>query len=197
MKHCSFFPCCLFFPPPLSVIFKEEPLLDAPHHSFPHSPSSTSFLPQSPQGNMDFPPSRPPFPYSPERSPPGSTYGPDWSPCTFPVPPRYTPGFSFSSNEAYRGANLSVPLLSPGGLSHFPTLDCRPPHFQPPSPQLGPQPPGHGDSHSGMKTPEWTNPELQPKDHGTKELEKSGFGSGFRDALPIHGITLEEGKSKK
>ncbi|XP_066483424.1 nuclear factor of activated T-cells, cytoplasmic 4 [Tiliqua scincoides] len=176
----------------LPVIFKEEPLLDPPRHSFPHGPPNASFPPQSTQDTMDFPPSRPPFPYGPERSPPSSTYGPDWSPCTFPVPPRYGPGFRFPSSEAYRGTNLSVPLLSPGGLPHFPTLDCRPPHFQPPSPQLGPQPPGCGDPHSGVKTPEWTDPELGSQEHSTKALEKSGFGSGFRDTLPIHGITLEE-----
>ncbi|XP_062994008.1 nuclear factor of activated T-cells, cytoplasmic 4 [Elgaria multicarinata webbii] len=177
----------------LPVIFKEEPLPDSPHRSFPHVSQSPLFPPPSAQGTMDFSPSGPPYPYGPEHSPPCSPYGPDWSPCSFPTPPpRYSPAFRFPANEAYRGVNLSVPLLAPAGLPHLHALDCRPPHFQPPSPQLGPQPPGRGETHCGERTQEWTGRELVSDEHSTKELEKPGFGSGFRDNLPIHGITLEE-----
>ncbi|XP_061443997.1 nuclear factor of activated T-cells, cytoplasmic 4 isoform X2 [Rhineura floridana] len=173
----------------LPVIFKEEPLPDSPHRRFPQS---APFQLQSTQGAMDFSPSRAPFPYSPERSSPCSPYGPDWNPCSFSSPARYNPTFCFPPNEAYRGVNLSVPLLSPAGLPNLHTLDCRPPHFQPPSPQLGPQPPGRVENRSRERTPEWTDPELGSQEHSAKELEKSGFDGGFRDNLPIHGITLEE-----
>ncbi|XP_053121521.1 nuclear factor of activated T-cells, cytoplasmic 4 isoform X2 [Hemicordylus capensis] len=174
----------------LPVIFKEEPLVDSTLRSFPHTAQCAPFPPQSAQGSMDFSASRPPFPYGPERSPPSSPYVPDWSPCTFPVPvpPHYSPAFRFPPSEAYRGANLSVPLLSP----HFHALDCRPPHFQPPSPQLGPRSPGRGETPGGERAPEWTDLEARSEEHSTKELEKSGFGGSFRDNLPIHGITLEE-----
>lgn len=186
---------CFPFPPP--VIFKEEPLPDSPLRNFPLASPSAPFPSQSAPGSMDFSPSRPPFPYGPEVSPPCSPYSADWSPCSFPTPPRYAPTFRFPPNEAYRGANLSVPLLSPGPLPHFHTLDCRPPHFQPPSPQVGPQPPGpEGETRGGDRPPEWAGPELGAEERNTKELEKSGFGGGFRDNLPIHGITLEEGKTK-
>ncbi|XP_033025682.1 nuclear factor of activated T-cells, cytoplasmic 4 [Lacerta agilis] len=176
----------------LPVIFKEEALPDAPHRGFAHTAQTSPFPLQPPQGAMDFSPSRPPFPYCPERSPPCSPYGPDWNPCSFSSPNRYNPAFRFPQNEAYRGVNLSVPLLSPAGLPHLHALECRPPHVQPPSPQLGAQPPGRGENRSGERTPEWTDPELGSQEHSAKELEKSGFDGGFRDNLPIHGITLEE-----
>nr|XP_056719883.1 nuclear factor of activated T-cells, cytoplasmic 4 [Euleptes europaea] len=176
----------------LPVIFKEEPLPDSPLRTFPPASQSTPFPSQSLQSSMDFSPSRPPFPYGPERSPPCSPYSPDWGPCSFPTPPRYTPSFRFPSGEAYRGSNLSVPLLSPGDLPHFRPLDCRPPHFQSLSPQLGPQPPGHRETHGDDRSPEWTDLELGPEEPNAKELEKSGFGGGFRANLPVHGITLEE-----
>ncbi|XP_020671557.3 nuclear factor of activated T-cells, cytoplasmic 4 [Pogona vitticeps] len=175
----------------LPVIFKEEPLPDSPRHSFP--PQAPHFPPQAVQGAMDFSPSRPPFPYSPERSPPCSPYGPKWNPCSFPTPPRYSPTFRFPANEAYSsGVNLSMSLLAPPAPPHFHALDGCPPHFQGPSPQLSPQPPGQGDAHGGERTSEWTDPELAPEEPSTKELEKPGFGGEFRDSLPIHGITLEE-----
>ncbi|KAF7235200.1 Nuclear factor of activated T-cells, cytoplasmic 4 [Varanus komodoensis] len=177
----------------LPVIFKEEPLPEAQHRSFPHISQNTHFPSQSVQSSMDFSPSGPAYPYGPEHSPPCSPYGPDWNPCSFPsLPPHYSPAFRFPGNEAYRGVNLSVPLLAPAGLPRLHTLDCRPPLFQPPSQQLGPQPPGRGEAHGGERTPEWTGPELVSEEHSPKELEKSGFSSGFRDNLPIHGITLEE-----
>ncbi|XP_042333281.1 nuclear factor of activated T-cells, cytoplasmic 4 isoform X1 [Sceloporus undulatus] len=174
----------------LPVIFKEEPLQDSPHRSFSHVSPSAHFPPQSGQGPMDFAPSGPPFPYGPDHSPPCSPYGSEWSSCSFPAPPRYSPTFRFPTNEAYRGPNLSVPLLTPPSLPHFHALDCRPPHFQPPSSQLAPQPPGQAETCGRERTSEWTDPEPRSEEHGTKE--KSGFGGGFQNNLPIHGITLEE-----
>ncbi|KAH0626269.1 hypothetical protein JD844_001165 [Phrynosoma platyrhinos] len=174
----------------LPVIFKEEPLQDSTHRSFPHVSPSAHFPPQSAQGAMDFSPSGPPFHYGPDHSPPCSPYGSEWSPCSFPAPPRYSPTFRFSTNEAYRGANLSVPLLAPPGLPHFHALDCRPPHFQPSSSQLVSQPAGQAETCGRERTSEWTEPEPGSEEHDNKE--KSGFGSGFQDNLPIHGITLEE-----
>ncbi|XP_048373894.1 nuclear factor of activated T-cells, cytoplasmic 4 [Sphaerodactylus townsendi] len=176
----------------LPVIFKEEPLPDSPLRTFPPASQSSPFPSQPLQSSMDFSPSRPPFPYGPEHSPPCSPYSPDWGPCSFPAPPRYTPSFRFPASEAYRSSHLSVPLLSPGDLPRFHPLDCRPPHFQTLNPPLGPQPPGHRETRSDDRPPEWTDLELGTEEPSAKELEKSGFGSGFRANLPVHGITLEE-----
>ncbi|ETE66052.1 Nuclear factor of activated T-cells, cytoplasmic 4, partial [Ophiophagus hannah] len=57
---------------------------------------------------------------------------------------------------------------------------------------LSPHSPGQRETHSGERSPEWTNPDLGSQEFSSKELEKSGFSSGFRENLPIHGITLEE-----
>lgn len=176
------------------VIFKEEPHPDSTPHTFTHITPNVPFSLPPAQGAMDFSPSRPPFSYSPERSPPCSPYGPNWSPCSFSTPPHYSPAFRFPPSETYGGVNLSVPHLAPPNLPHLHALDCHPPHFQLPSPQRSPHPPGHRETHSGERSPEWTDPDLGSQEFSPKELEKSGFSGGFRENLPIHGITLEEGK---
>ncbi|XP_032093995.1 nuclear factor of activated T-cells, cytoplasmic 4 [Thamnophis elegans] len=176
----------------LPVIFKEEPHLDSTPHTFPHITPNVPFSLPPAHGGMDFSPSRPPFSYSPERSPPCSPYGSNWSPCSFSTPPHYSPAFRFPPSETYGGVNLSVPRLAPPSLPHLHTLDCHPPHFQPASPQHSPHAPGGRETHSGERSPEWTDPDLGSQEFNPKELEKSGFSSGFRENLPIHGITLEE-----
>ncbi|XP_058039280.1 nuclear factor of activated T-cells, cytoplasmic 4 isoform X4 [Ahaetulla prasina] len=178
----------------LPVIFKEEPHLDSSPHTFPRIIPSVPFSLPLAQGAMDFSPSRPPFSYSPERSPPCSPYGSNWSPCSFSTPPHYSPAFRFPPSETYGGVNLSVPHLALPNLPHLHALDCHPPHFQPASPQRSPHTPGQRETHSGERSPEWTDPDLGSQEFNPKELEKSGFSSGFRENLPIHGITLEEGK---
>ncbi|XP_045756581.1 nuclear factor of activated T-cells, cytoplasmic 4 isoform X2 [Mirounga angustirostris] len=197
----------------LPVIFKEEPLPDLSLRGFPSAPGP-------PFGtDMDFSPSRPPYPSYPHEDPAyetpylseGFSYGtPPLYPQTGP-PPSYRPGLrmfpetggasgcarpspvSFLPrpfpSDPYGGRGSPFPL----GLPFPPPTPFRPP--LPSSPPLEvPFPPQSGVHPPPAEGYDEVGPSYGPGE-GAPEQEKSrgGFGSGFRDSVPIQGITLEEG----
>uniref|UniRef100_A0A480T7N0 Nuclear factor of activated T-cells, cytoplasmic 1 n=1 Tax=Sus scrofa TaxID=9823 RepID=A0A480T7N0_PIG len=197
----------------LPVIFKEEPLPDASLRGFP-SASGPPF-----GSEMDFSPPRPPYPTSyPHEDPAyetpyvseGFSYGtPPLYPQTGP-PPSYRHGLrmfpetggttgcarpppgSFLPrpfpSDPYGGRGSPFPL----GLPFPPPAPFRPP--LPSSPPLeGPFPPQSGVHAPPAEGYNEVGPSYGPGE-GAPEQEKSrgGYGSGFRDSVPIQGITLEE-----
>uniref|UniRef100_A0A452VDZ3 Nuclear factor of activated T-cells, cytoplasmic 1 n=1 Tax=Ursus maritimus TaxID=29073 RepID=A0A452VDZ3_URSMA len=196
----------------LPVIFKEEPLPDSSLRGFPSAPGP-------PFGtDMDFSPPRPPYPSYPHEDPAyetpylseGFSYGtPPLYPQTGP-PPSYRPGLrmfpetggatgcarpppvSFLPrpfpSDPYGGRGSPFPL----GLPFPPPAPFRPP--LPSSPPLeGPFPPQSGVHPPPAEGYNEVGPNYGPGE-GAPEQEKSrgGYGSGFRDSVPIQGITLEE-----
>uniref|UniRef100_A0A2K5IN20 RHD domain-containing protein n=1 Tax=Colobus angolensis palliatus TaxID=336983 RepID=A0A2K5IN20_COLAP len=197
----------------LPVICKEEPLPDSSLRGFP-SASAPPF-----GTDMDFSPPRPPYPSYPHEDPAYETpylsegfgYGmPPLYPQTGP-PPSYRPGLrmfpetrgttgcaqpppvSFLPrpfpSDPYGGRGSSFPL----GLPFSPPAPFRPP--LPASPPLEGPFPSQSDVHplpaEGYNK---VGPGYGPGE-GAPEQEKSrgGYSSGFRDSVPIQGITLEEG----
>ncbi|KAB0390511.1 hypothetical protein E2I00_017493, partial [Balaenoptera physalus] len=160
----------------LPVIFKEEPLPDASLRGFP-SASGPHF-----GSDMDFSPPRPPYPSYPHEDPAyetpylseGFSYGtPPLYPQTGP-PPSYRPGPRMFPETGGTTAPFRPPLPS------------SPPLEGPFTPQSSVHPPpAEGYNEVG--------PSYGPGE-GAPEQEKSrgGYGSGFRDSVPIQGITLEE-----
>ncbi|PNI96857.1 NFATC4 isoform 16 [Pan troglodytes] len=196
----------------LPVICKEEPLPDSSLRGFP-SASAPPF-----GTDMDFSPPRPPYPSYPHEDPACETpylsegfgYGmPPLYPQTGP-PPSYRPGLrmfpetrgttgcaqpppvSFLPrpfpSDPYGGRGSSFPL----GLPFSPPAPFRPP--LPASPPLEGPFPSQSDVHplpaEGYNK---VGPGYGPGE-GAPEQEKSrgGYSSGFRDSVPIQGITLEE-----
>ncbi|XP_057580923.1 nuclear factor of activated T-cells, cytoplasmic 4 isoform X2 [Hippopotamus amphibius kiboko] len=196
----------------LPVIFKEEPLQDASLRGFP-SASGPPF-----GSDMDFSPPRPPYPSYPHEDPAyetpylseGFSYGtPPLYPQTGP-PPSYRPGLrmfpetggttgcarpppvSFLPrpfpSDPYGGRGSPFPL----GLPFPPPGPFRPP--LPSSPPLeGPFPPQSGVHPPPAEGYNEVGPSYGPGE-GAPEQEKArgGYSSGFRDSVPIQGITLEE-----
>lgn len=195
------------------VIFKEEPLPDASLRGFP-SASGPPF-----GSDMDFSPPRPPYPSYPHEDPAyetpylseGFSYGtPPLYPQTGP-PPSYRPGLRMFPetggatgcarpppvsllprpfpSDPYGGRGSPFPL----GLQFPPPSPFRPP--LPSSPPLeGPFPPQGSVHPPPAEGYSEVGPSYGPGE-GAPEQEKSrgGYGSGFRDSVPIQGITLEEG----
>lgn len=196
----------------LPVVFKEEPLPDSSLRGFP-SASGPPF-----GTDMDFSPPRPPYPSYPHEDPAYETpylsesFGystPALYPQTGP-PPSYRPGLrmfpepggttgcarppavSFLPRpfpgDPYGGQGssfaLGLPFSPPAPFR--PPLPSSPPLEDPFNPQSAVQPlPAEGYNEVG---PGYTPGE------GASEQEKSrgGYSSGFRDNVPIQGITLEE-----
>lgn len=195
------------------VIFKEEPLPDSSLRGFP----STSGPPFGP--DMDFSPPRPPYPSYPHEDPayetPYLSEGFGYStPALYPQtgpPPSYRSGLRMFPETGGTTGCARLPSVSflprpfPGdqyggqgssfalGLPFSPPAPFRPP--LPSSPPLedpfNPQSAVHPLPAEGYNE---VGPGYTPGE-GASEQEKSrgGYGSGFRDNVPIQGITLEEG----
>ncbi|XP_019343250.2 nuclear factor of activated T-cells, cytoplasmic 4 isoform X1 [Alligator mississippiensis] len=185
----------------LPMIFKEEPSPDSPLRGFPPGspspgpPHGSPYSPEIPR-DMDFSPSRPPFPCYPESTPYGASYSPTGYGAPSPYPdgphlvtlsPPYRhclppePPLRYPPVEQYGGPGLAVP-------PPFHPLGYRSPHFQPPTQLTPAQPPGE---QGGARTPEWG--EAESADSAVLEKPSgSGYRAAFRESLPIQGITLEE-----
>ncbi|XP_007479945.2 nuclear factor of activated T-cells, cytoplasmic 4 [Monodelphis domestica] len=194
----------------LPVIFKEEPIPDSSLRGFPSAPGP-------PFGtDMDFSPPRAPYssypPDDPSYEPPylseGFNFG---TPPLYPQtgPPSYRPGLRLFPEPSGSpgcprpppptsflprpfpadpygggGAPFSMGLPFPPPAAYRPPLPNSPPPEGPFSPQgAHPAAEGYGEVGSGYGTGEGA-PE--------QEKERGSFGSGFRESVPIQGITLEE-----
>lgn len=203
-------PSCLLI---FLVVFKEEPLPDSSLRGFP----STSGPPFGP--DVDFSPPRPPYPSYPHEDPayetPYLSEGFGYStPALYPQtgpPPSYRSGLRMFPETGGTTGCARLPSVSflprpfPGdqyggqGSSFALGLPFSPPApFRPPLPSSPPlEDPFHPQSAIHPLPPEGYNevgPGYTPGE-GASEQEKArgGYSSGFRDSVPIQGITLEEG----
>ncbi|XP_038597088.1 nuclear factor of activated T-cells, cytoplasmic 4 isoform X1 [Tachyglossus aculeatus] len=172
----------------LPVIFKEEPLPDSSLHGFPSGPGPPF------RTDMDFSPPYPTEdpPYDPSYLPEGFGFG---APPLYPQagPPSYRPGLrAFPepgcarspptaflprpfSPDPYGGGPYSLGPPFPAPAAYRPPLPASPRPEAPFPPRV---------SHSAAEG------------YGEGVLEpgkgRGGFSGGFRDGLPVPGITLEE-----
>ncbi|XP_045143926.1 nuclear factor of activated T-cells, cytoplasmic 4 isoform X2 [Echinops telfairi] len=197
----------------LPVIFKEEPLPDSSLRGFPSAPGP----PFGP--DMDFSCPRPLYPSYPQEDPAyeapylseGFSYGtPPLYPQPGPPPPSYRPGLRMFPDTGGGTGCARPPPLSflprpfpgdpyggrgppfPLGLPFPPPAPFRPP--LPSTPPLeGPFPPPRGVHPPPAEGYSEVGPGYGPGE-GAPEPEKSrgGYGSSFRDSVPIQGITLDE-----